>query len=107
MILFMSNKGLGFVRAHLVSTIIFAILYYISDLVILYKPTLSKRLGLGSIKQAQTLPYYFYYSLITQSTVGYQGGKGEGGFEQVGSVLFKTLNLIQIIGIFVITGYFF
>jgi len=107
MILFMSNKGLGFVKAHIASTIIFAILYYIADLFILYKPTLSNSLGFGSIKKAQTLSYYFYYSLITQSTVGYQGGKGHGGFDQVGSNLFKTLNLAQMIGIFIITGYFF
>ena len=107
MILFMSNKGMGFVKTHLVSTIIFAILYYLSDQFIFHKPALSARLGFGSIKKTQTLPYYFYYSLITQSTVGYQGGKGEGGFQQVGSNLFKTLNLIQIIGIFIITGYFF
>ena len=103
----MTNKGMGFVKTHLASTIIFAILYYLSDQFLFYKPTLSARLGLGSVKKTQTLPYYFYYSLITQSTVGYEGGKGEGGFQQVNSNLFKTLNLIQIIGIFIITGYFF
>lgn len=106
MILFMSNKGLGFVKAHLGSTIIFAILYYLADQIILNKPALSKRLGLGSIKKPQTLSYYFYYSLITQSTVGYQGGKGYGGFDQVGSNLFKMINLSQMIGIFIITGYY-
>lgn len=107
MILFMSNKGLGFIRTHFVAAVIFAVLYYASDLLLLGKPALSARLGLGTIKKAQTLPYYFYYSLITQSTVGYSGGKGEGGFQQVGSNVFKILNLLQIIGIFIITGYYF
>ena len=107
MFLFMSNKGRGFVKAHLASTIIFAILYYLSDQLLFYKPILSASLRLGSIRKTQTLPYYFYYSLITQSTVGYAGGKGVGGFQQVGSNIFKTLNLIQIISIFVISGYYF
>ena len=107
MFLFMSSKGLGFVKSHLASTILFAILYYLSDQLLFYKPILSASLRLGSIKKTETLLYYFHYSLITQSTLGYSVGKGKSKFQQVGSNIFKILNLIQIISIFIISGYYF
>lgn len=107
MILFISNKGQGFIIVHLLTSLVFALLYWLSDQLLFSRPRLSKKLGLGRIKDRQTLSYYIYYALITQSTVGYEGGKGEGGFQQVESHIFKLLNISQLISIFVITGYFF
>ena len=107
MILFMPNKGISFVTAHIITALLFAIIYYLEDRFILNYPTLAKKVGFGSIKNAETMEYYIYYSLITQSTVGYAGGKGGGTWQQVRSNAFKITNIVQLISIFVITGYNF
>lgn len=98
-----------FILGHLVTALIFTILYYLADLHLFYFPEFSKRIGFGSLNMTEGSPqsffYYIYYSLITQSTVGYAGGKaGMSSFEDVSSNLFKAINILQIISIFVITG---
>ena len=68
MFIFSSNKGKGFVVAHLSAIIIFALLYYISDLLLHFFPQITRNMGLGHLggEDPQTL---FYYLLFFNNTI--------------------------------------
>ena len=71
-------------------TAFFAFLYWISDIFLDKYPEIGKKYRLGSIEQVDTFYSYFYFSLITQTTVGF-GGLLPGG----GNVVTTKSNLLQ------------
>ena len=108
----MKKRGYKFLQYHFISVIIFGILYWLEDIFYSYYPKLAKSLYLGENDgpPADTLLYYLWFSLITQTTVGYSGiSQRKGGkisFTLIKSPLFKILNYLQLCSIFIITALF-
>ena len=98
------------------AVIIFAILYYIQDHIISYYPKFAEKYMLKELEDEKqsneplyTLKpatYYLWFSLITQTTVGYTGmlqSKGQPEtFTSMRSNVFKFLNILQLSSIFII-----
>jgi hypothetical protein len=101
----------------LISVMIFAVLYYIQDIFITNNREIAIKYGLLDSKYAHrfysdkesTLFYYLWYSLITQTTVGYAGVGYAGvvntktgvpiSFMETPNRVFKVLNILQLISI--------
>lgn len=96
----------------LISVMIFAVLYYIQDIFITNNREIAIKYGLLDSKYAHrfysdkesTLFYYLWYSLITQTTVGYAGVVNTKtgvpiSFMETPNRVFKVLNILQLISI--------
>lgn len=100
------NKGSKYIVYQTLLVIFFGFLYWISDYLIIYYPNLAKKFNFGSIREIQSLGTYIFYSLVTQTTVGYSGILRNGGsIMDTKSNLLKIINGIQLFSIFVITGW--
>tara|TARA_B100001093_G_scaffold520497_1_gene616837 strand:- start:7503 stop:7853 length:351 start_codon:yes stop_codon:yes gene_type:complete len=100
------NKGIKYIFCNLFLTFLFAILYWLSDKFIEHFPDFSKKNGLGTIKSIDSFYSYLYYSLITQTTVGYSGILPDGGnVRSSNSNLIKITNIFQLLSIVIITGF--
>ena len=110
------EKGLKMILLNIFATLIFAWLYYIQDYIISNYPKFAEKYMLRELedkkqsnKPLYTLKpaiYYLWFSLITQTTVGYTGmlqSKGEPEtFTSMRSNVFKYLNILQLSSIFFI-----
>ena len=110
-----SNKALFYLLISLLNVLIFTILYYIQDYFISNNIELSKKLGIlnknyNEKPHNNSILYYFWFSLITQSTVGYNYVLNENeqvlSFMKISYYPFKFLNIIQLISIFAISALF-
>lgn len=117
---FLSKKSKKIILINFLSVLIFAILYYIQDYIISYYPIFSKKYLLESKNKnnndndkdnditLKPFIYYIWFSLITQSTVGYTGiirnDNRPQSFNNIRSIPFKVLNILQISSIFIIPG---
>lgn len=100
------NKGIKYIFCNLFLIIFFALLYWLCDKFIEYFPEFSKKNGLGTIKTVDSLYSYIYYSLITQTTVGYSGILPDGGnVRSSNSNLIKITNIFQLLSIVIISGF--
>jgi hypothetical protein len=97
------------------SVLIFAVLYYLQDVLITNNKEFAEKYGLLDSKFAHrfysneesSLFYYLWYSLITQTTVGYAGVVNTRtgvpiSFMETPNRVFKVLNILQLISILVI-----
>lgn len=114
---FSSHKTL-LIITNLLACLIFAILYYLMDYIISYYPNFSEKYLLQELNKSQqknsnnqifTLKpplYYLWFSLITQTTVGYTGmlslDNKSQNFVHMRSTPFKILNIIQLLSILII-----
>ena len=114
---FSSHKTL-LIISNLLTSLIFAILYYLMDYIISYYPNFSEKYLLQELNKSQqknsnnqifTLKpplYYLWFSLITQTTVGYTGmlslDNKSLNFVHMRSTPFKILNIIQLLSILII-----
>lgn len=98
LILIHSTK-VSFIIVHLIAVIIFAILYNIIDKY--YNDDIYKN-GVQYKRESSKIPfsYYLRQSLITQSTVGYSE------IPTYKSKPYYIINTIQLMSIFLITGFF-
>lgn len=108
-LLLLKTKGFKYLKYNLIAVIIFGLLYWIQDLFITLYPDISKKLYLGkSDGTTATLLYYIWYSLITQTTVGYAGVIKSNGdnvsFNKIRENPFKILNILQLFSIFYIAA---
>ena len=99
-----------FLKWHLGATVVFAILYKVFDEFMSDFPVEAESIGLGeTVPPADTFLYWIWFSLVTQSTVGYGGpetSKGRGvPFSRIRNNAYKALNLLQLISIFAITAH--
>lgn len=110
-----SNKAMIYLIISLFNVLLFSILYYIQDYFISNNIELSKILGIldknyKEKPEVNSFLYYFWFSLITQSTVGYNNILNKDGknipFMKISYYPFKFLNIIQLISIFAITALF-
>lgn len=115
MFFYLNKKGRNFLYYHLLAIIIFGLLYYIQDYFISNYSPLAKKLKLipenydASKDKVNDLLYYLWFSLITQTTVGYSGILNE----KTGALVpwsklhyrtYKVINITQLISIFLITA---
>lgn len=114
---FSSHKTL-LIISNLLATLIFAILYYLMDYIISNYPNFSEKYLLQELNKSQQKNsnnqifilkpplYYLWFSLITQTTVGYTGmlslDDKSHNFVYMKSEPFKILNILQLLSIFVI-----
>ena len=113
----LSTKGKSLIIRNVISVFIFAGLYYLVDYIISYYPKFAEKYLLEKLpkdskqksKPLFTLKppiYYLWFSLITQTTVGYTGvitlDNEPQNFVHMRSLPFKILNIMQLFSIFVI-----
>ena len=97
MYFFLGCKGIKFIYYNLFSVILFAILYFVQNI---------------NQKESETdisvFLYYLWFSLITQTTIGYGGLKEDGKSVPwiETTYLFKTFNILQLLSIFLISSSF-
>lgn len=111
----LNKKGKNFLYYHLLATIIFGLLYYLQDYFITNYTSLAKKLKLisedydASKDNIDSLLYYLWFSLITQTTVGYTGLLNEHTglsvpWSKIHYRSYKIINITQLISIFVISA---
>ena len=99
------TKAFIYITRHFLFAIIFALLYVFCDRWMYYNKETAKKYGLGEINQLNNFWDYLYFSLITQTTVGYGGSLPGGGNEiKTKAIPLKILNFAQLIVLIIITG---
>jgi hypothetical protein len=92
-----NKKITDFLKINFILVIFFAIAYHLSDRFLYNYPVFSEKLGLGTIKQVDSIYSYIYFSLITQSGVGFGGILPDGGnVITTNSNIIKFLSLSQL-----------
>ena len=84
------------IHRHLVLVFIFAILYWISNKIEMYfDMNITNERGIVTDKKVGPLSLFrcFYFSLITQTTVGY-------GHHDIPTLVSETCNIFQLLSIF-------
>ena len=94
----LSKNGIKFLYFNLISTLIFSCLYIIID-------------NFNSIEEKtyNDYSYWLWFSIITQTTVGYNSITDKNGNNIIwikNSMIFKFINMLQLISIFIITAIF-
>lgn len=111
------NKNFLFVNFGII--LLFAVIYYIQDWFVLTNIKLAQEWGLLEKDipkeyyswKASPFYYYLWYSLITQTTVGYGGvidtttGKSVS-FLKLPNRLFKALNVLQLLSVILVASIF-
>ena len=91
------KKIMHFIKLQFLFVIIFALAYHFADRFLYAYPELGKRLGLGEATQVDDLYSYTYFSLITQSGVGFGGILPDGNnIITTKSNLVRLLSLLQL-----------
>lgn len=101
--------NLRFFWLNLISVFVFTVLYYVQDLLMVKYKDQALRYGLLKkdyhtkfySNESSSLYYYLWYSLITQTTVGYSGSVDSKTGESVPFLespnrVFKFLNVMQL-----------
>jgi hypothetical protein len=104
------NKAQRFFVYNILSVFIFGFLYWLNDKILIMFPKFSKKYMTSEdtkgVPLYQSFIYYFWFSLITQTTVGYGGITNKAGnfvtFSNNPFWTFKLLNIAQLFSIFVI-----
>lgn len=115
MFLKLPAKGRKFFLYHIFCVVLFAILYFLQDYFISNYSEIAKKLKFipqdydGSKDKANNIIYYIWFSLITQTTVGYGGLLNERTgnplpWVQIKYRTYKVLNILQLISIFFISA---
>lgn len=89
-----NKKMTEFLTINFTLVVFFALAYHLADRFIFSNPIISKKLGLGTIKQVDDLYSYIYFSLITQSGVGFSGILPDGS-----NVITTKSNIIKFLSI--------
>jgi hypothetical protein len=112
------KMDIGFLTAHFLAILCFSLLYYVQDIILTNYQDFALKYGLldkSKLKHRsfKTADYYYYiwYAMITQTTIGYGGVlNSETGqsvsFEQQPNQVFKFLNILQMIGVIIISSFY-
>ena len=112
-----TKNGKKFLFFHILAVFVFAFLYYIQDYFITNNFELAKKLYLvdkdihqSKDDEVNSFYYYFWFSLITQTTVGYSGILNEKSgqsipFSKIHERSYKIINISQLLSIFFITAF--
>ena len=103
------KKNKKFFFYNLVSVFIFALIYWLNDLLIVNNKEFASKymdISITDEKKNNSLSYYLWFSIMTQTTVGYNWlltAKGDSiAFQHFDFWTFKVLNLLQLFSIFFI-----
>jgi len=86
-------------------SVLFGLLYYLSDLLMDRYAHIAHMLHLGKIKKVDKFFDHFHFSCITQSTVGFTNSHFDANATE--SIPFRFLNYVQLFSIFAVAGYYF
>ena len=111
----LNKKGKKFFYYHLLAVIFFGLLYYLQDYFITNYSILAKKLKIipedydASHDIVNNIFYYLWFSLITQTTVGYSGLVNERTNEvvpwnKINYKTYKIINVTQLLSIFYISA---
>lgn len=111
----LNRKGKKFFYYHLLAVIFFGVLYYLQDYFITNYSSLAKKLKFipedydASKDKVNSLLYYLWFSLITQTTVGYSGILNERTslsvpWSKLHYRTYKIINITQLLSIFYISA---
>lgn len=114
---FKKKLNLRFFYINVIAVVVFACLYYLQDVIIFHNQDLAKKLHLMDKSNSSTsysskvspLSYYLWFSLMTQTTVGYAGpantvtGNSVSFFQEPNRVA-KLINAIQMLSILFIVS---
>jgi len=105
------NNGVKYLKYNIISTLMFGVLYWLSDYILTNYRKLSKELHFGEYKDHNPVDPFYYWlwqSLITQTTVGYGGITSATGKSisllNFDNNLFKIFNFAQLFSIFYIAA---
>lgn len=112
-----SKNGKKYLLINFLSVILFGILYFLNDYFITNNIELAKKIGFlkkhhkGDNDKSNSLIYYMWFSLITQTTLGYTGLLNERTginipFSKISYNSFKIINILQISTIFIFASLF-
>jgi len=94
------KKALQFLKINFMLVVGFALAYRLADHMLHMYPDLAQRWGLGSIRQVDSIYSYLYFSLITQSGVGFGGILPDGNnIITTKSILIRILSLMQLVSV--------
>lgn len=113
-----NKKGRNFIFYHLLAVIVFGLLYFIQDYFITNYSEYAKKLKLipedydASKDKVNSFLYYLWFSLITQTTVGYTGVLNEHTglsvpWSKIHYRTYKLINITQLVSIFIISAMLF
>lgn len=111
----LNKKGKNFFYYHLLAVIFFGLLYYLQDYFITNYSKLAKKLKFipedydASKDKVNSLLYYLWFSLITQTTVGYSDLVNERTnqviyWNKINYRTYKIINITQLLSIFYISA---
>ena len=105
--LILKRKAKTYLFLHFGCVFIFAFLYWISDFLEFKNPKISKKYlnDTGRTEGVNTFMYYLWFSLVTQTTVGYSGLQAPDGkaiFISQTDYPYQIINMLQIMSIFII-----
>lgn len=106
----LKGKSGSFLKWHIGAVVVFAAFYKGFDEFMSRFPATSKHIGLGETHPpADSLIYWLWFSLVTQTTVGYSGSQTTTGtnipFAKITNHAYKAINIVQLLSIFGITAY--
>lgn len=90
---------------NVVLSVVFGVLYYLSDVFMDRYADFATMLHLGKIKKVDQFMDHFHFSCITQSTVGFANSHFDANTTE--SKPFRFLNYLQLFSIFAVAGYYF
>jgi hypothetical protein len=94
------SKARHFLQIQSLLVIGFTLAYWLADKLYEYFPDTIERLGLGTIRVPGDLYSYLYFSLITQTTVGYGGTLPDGAdVISTKSEVIRILSLMQLVSV--------
>ena len=96
----LKSKSLKFLLLQFLVVILFSVLYWISEKFLIKYPNIGKKYNLGSSGYPASFYECFYFSLLTQTTIGY--GVPENINDGEKNLLIEIINVIQMISIFVL-----
>ena len=100
------HRATKFILYELLICLIFALAYWISDILMFNYSEMARSLNLGSITGVNSFFSYLYFALITQTTVGYSGILPDGGnIVTTHSMPLRILVMVQLISIILLTGW--
>ena len=115
--LFKKKLNLRFFYINIIAVLVFAFLYYVQDVIIFHNQELAEKLHLlnknhtpkNYSHKVGPISYYLWFSLMTQTTVGYGGpvnivsGQAVSFFQEPNRVA-KIVNVLQMLSILFIVS---
>ena len=102
-----------FLRLQLGCVLLFACLYYVSDTMVARYASACRRLrlvnGAYQVRDSNTIGYYLWFSLMTQTTVGYTGIIDEDtgkriAFSKINNRVYVVVNVLQMCSILMVAA---